>query len=294
MTDTTDTPSGIPTGSGVDLARVALRNARAAAKAQPRPKRRTGASASGRARTGGRDPLAFGDALARMVAERGWDTTTAAAATTSSVINQWPAIAPELAGKVDAVRFDSTTRTLYLLPATPAYRTQLTLHQREVIAKVNTVVGPDTVQHLEILLPAALTTARASHRPAAPSTPTTAPPTAGATGAARAVKTRADASAGYHQALAAHRDTWSPETKTDPKVLAAARRQIRDQAREPEEHFGDGRQAPEQLRAKAAAQQQVRSSSVSRARALQRLAAERSGLTTITPAAVPESLGNSA
>ncbi|MFJ8855658.1 DciA family protein [Streptomyces sp. NPDC102437] len=285
MTGTTDTPSGsgILTGSGVDLARVALRNARAAAKAQPRPKRRTGASASGRARTGGRDPLAFGDALARMVAERGWDTTAAAAATTSSVMNQWLVIAPELAGKVEAVRFDSTTRTLHLLPATPAYRAQLTLHQKQVIAKVNAVAGPDTVQHLQILLPAVLTTARASCGPNTPSTPTTAPPPAGAAGA---VKTRAEASAGYHQVLAAHRAAWTAEKKTDAKVLAAARRQIRDQAREPQERFGDGRQALEDLRTKAAAQARA-SSDASRARALQRLAAERAGLTTITPATAP-------
>ncbi|XXZ47620.1 hypothetical protein AAGT00_01355 [Streptomyces cavourensis] len=64
---------------------------------------------------------------------------------------------------------------------------------------------------------------------------------------------------------------------------AAAERQLR----EPEEHFADGRQALEELRAKAAAQQRVRPSDVSRARALQRLAAKRAGLATITPAAGP-------
>ncbi|MFG3532738.1 DciA family protein [Streptomyces sp. NPDC047917] len=271
MTDTT---------SGVDLARVALRAARAAAKAQPQAKRHTGASAPPRSRGAGRDPLSFGQAISKMVAERGWDTTAAAAATTSSILDQWPAIAPELVGKVDAIRFDAAARTLHLLPATPAYRTQLTLHQKQVIAKVNAVAGPDTVQHLEILLPAVLTTARASCGPNTPSTPTTAPPPAGA------VKTRADASAGYHQALSAHRDTWTPEKKTDPKVLAAARRQIRDQAREPQERFGDGRQALKGLRTKAAAQARA-SSDASRARALQRLAAERAGLTTITPATAP-------
>ncbi|MEU4180978.1 DciA family protein [Streptomyces sp. NPDC026589] len=56
-----------------------------------------------------------------------------------------------------AARFDATTRTLHLRPATPAYRTQLTLHQKQIIAKVNNMVGPDTVRQLEILRPAALT-----------------------------------------------------------------------------------------------------------------------------------------
>ncbi|MEV5194719.1 DciA family protein [Streptomyces clavifer] len=70
----------------------------------------------------------------------------------------WPAIAPELAGKVDAVDFDATTRTLHLRPATPAYRTELTFHQKRITAKVNNTVGPDTLQCVEILRPATLTT----------------------------------------------------------------------------------------------------------------------------------------
>lgn len=52
-----------------------------------------------------------------------------------------------------------------------------------------------------------------------------------------------------------------------------AERDLHDRLREPEEHFADGRQALEELRAKAAAQQQGRPSDVSRARALRRLAA---------------------
>ncbi|MFF8798149.1 hypothetical protein [Streptomyces globisporus] len=58
-----------------------------------------------------------------MVAERGWATPAAAATIAGSVIDQWPAIAPELAGKVEAVQFDAATGTLHLRPATPAYRT---------------------------------------------------------------------------------------------------------------------------------------------------------------------------
>ncbi|MGK3094596.1 hypothetical protein ACG93S_32760 [Streptomyces sp. WAC01490] len=50
-----------------------------------------------------------------------------------------------------------------------------------------------------------------------------------------------------------------------------------------------------ELRARAAAQQRVRASDVSRARALQRLAAERAELATITPAAAaPERLDRTA
>ncbi|MFF6859885.1 DciA family protein [Streptomyces bacillaris] len=204
-----------------------------------------------------------------MVAERGWATPAAAAATAGSIIDQWPAIAPELTGKVNAVHFDTSTRTLHLRPATPAYRTQLTLHQKQVIAKVNASVGPDTVRQLEILRPAVL---------ASPSPGDTRPPAAAAApqpSAAPRQPARKEAPEGYRAAIAAHRATWTRQQHTRPEIQAAADRQLRDRLREPEEHFADGRQALEELRAKAAAQ--------------------RAGLPTIAPtAAAPEQLDRTA
>ncbi|MFI9019190.1 hypothetical protein ACIGZI_34715 [Streptomyces griseus] len=96
---------------------------------------------------------------------------------------------------------------------------------------------------------------------------------------------RTDPPEGYREAIAAHRATWTRQQHTNPEIQAAAERQLRERLREPEEDFADGRQARAELRAKAVAQQQVRPSEVSRARALQRLAAERAGLATIAPAA---------
>lgn len=136
-------------GSGVDLARVALQAARAAAKTAPAPKRRTGAARPKRPRGDGRDPLPFAAAIERMMAERGWDM----AAKGGSIIDQWPTIAPELAGKVAAVKFDDETRTLHLRPVSPAYRLQLELHQRQIIDKVNATAGDGTVRTLKILAP---------------------------------------------------------------------------------------------------------------------------------------------
>lgn len=72
---------------------------------------------------------------------------------------------------------------------------------------------------------------------------------------------RRPAPAGYHEALAAHRAARPTKATTDSKVRAAAERQIRKQAREPEESFGDGRQALEEFRAKAAARQRAVTSS---------------------------------
>ncbi|WAE70641.1 DciA family protein (plasmid) [Streptomyces cavourensis] len=273
------------TPTGADLARIALQSARAAAKSAPQPKR-TRTTTTRPQRSGGRDPLPFADALSRMVAERGWATPAAAAATAGSVIDQWPAIAPELAGKVEAVQFDTATGTLHLRPATPAYRTQLTLHQKQITTKVNDTVGPGTVRRLEILRPAALTLPPDTRTPAPAAAPH--PPTA------PRQEARQEAPEGYREAVAAHRATWSGQQHTNPRIQAAAERQLRDRLREPEEHFADGRQALEELRAKAAAQQRVRPSDVSRARALQRLAAERAGLATITPAAAPQRLDRTA
>lgn len=188
--------------SGVDLARVALRAAQAAAKTAPQPKRRTGASAPRRVPgSGGREPLPFGTAISRMVAERGWDL----AATRGNILEQWPTIAPTLAANVAAVRYDLETRTLHLQPATPAHRTQLNLHQRAIIAKINQVVGPDSVQHLEILTSAALSSREY------PATRVSATTTARSAAPEPPIKTRSDASAGYRKVLAAHRATWPPK-----------------------------------------------------------------------------------
>ncbi|MFW3470116.1 hypothetical protein ACN24M_01255 [Streptomyces microflavus] len=91
---------------------------------------------------------------------------------------------------------------------------------------------------------------------------------------------------GYREARAAHRAAWSTTRQhTTSAIQEAAERQLRDRLREAEERFADGRRAIEELRARASAQERVRPSDASRARALQRLAAERAGLAVIAPAA---------
>ncbi|MFD5694381.1 DciA family protein [Streptomyces rubiginosohelvolus] len=147
MTDTA--PAAV---SGVDLARVALRAALAAAKSAPRQRpRRTGAAPSRQARPGGREPIALGAAVSRMIAEHGLQTGAAGGQARRTVLSQWDTIAPELKGRVQAVRYDDATRTLYLRPCSPAYRTQLVLHQKEIVARVNPAVGSGTVSLPEML-----------------------------------------------------------------------------------------------------------------------------------------------
>ncbi|MFE1545528.1 hypothetical protein ACFW61_34430 [Streptomyces microflavus] len=156
----------------------------------------------------------------------------------------------------------------------------------------HTRVGPGTVRHLEILRPAALaskhhTQPSGARTPALAATPQPA--------AAPGDRVRQETPEGYREAIAAQRATRTKPQHTRPEIQAAVERQLCERLREPEDHFADGRQALAELRAKAAAQQQVRPSDVSRARALQRLADERAGLATIAPAAAaPERLDRTA
>ncbi|MEV7253726.1 DUF721 domain-containing protein [Streptomyces cyaneofuscatus] len=173
-----------------------------------------------------------------------------------------------------AVAFHPETGQLDLLPESPAYPTQLRLISARIITAAYATTG--TVRTTRVLPPGTVP----SDQPALPASPSPAP--AAPQAPAKAPETPTD---GYREALAAHRTTWNITCQhTRPEIQAAAERQLRERLREPEEHFADGRQALAELRAKAAAQQQVRPSGVSRARALQRLAAERAGLATIAPA----------
>ncbi|WP_413098209.1 hypothetical protein [Streptomyces sp. Inha503] len=66
------------------------------------------------------------------------------------------------------------------------------------------------------------------------------------------VHTREAASPGYQQALAAHQAS-RPERVLDPRTAAAIEQQnVASSLREPEEAFGEGQAAVEELRAKAA------------------------------------------
>ncbi|WP_331763433.1 DciA family protein [Streptomyces anulatus] len=266
MTETTSTS----TTSGVDLARVALRNARAAAKTAPQKTRRTGAAPSRRARSGGREPQTLGTAINRMMAERGLEAGAAAGSVRRTVLSQWQHVAPELAGKVQAVRYDDATRTLHLRPCSPAYRTQLTLHQRQIVARVNAAAGPGTVACLEILPPSVPDTqGRPTHDPGLQPAPAPAArPTPDHPAGPRAKDP------GYLAALTAHRQTWSGSRETDPAVRATMERQIRDRLREPEQRFSEGHRARGERQAALDAAARSSSSDAARARALKKLADE--------------------
>ncbi|MCQ8772076.1 DciA family protein [Streptomyces telluris] len=159
--------------SGVDLARVALHQAREAAKARGeggtrRTKRRPRAAA---ARRDGREPTGFAAVLAGLMAERAWDIPAAG----GSVLDQWPAItatvSPNLAAHVQAVAFHTGSGQLDLRPDTPAYGTQLRLLNARIVAAANDVAGTQAVRSIRVLaIGAASQEHRAESAPAAPAT----------------------------------------------------------------------------------------------------------------------------
>ncbi|MFJ8762871.1 DciA family protein [Streptomyces cyaneofuscatus] len=224
-----------------------------------------------------REPSGFAAVLQTLMADRAWELPAAG----GTVLERWPdiaaTIAPQLPDHVRAVTFHPETGQLDLLPESPAYATQLRLISTRIITEANATTGTGTVRTIRVL-PPGTTPADQPARPASPSPAPTAPHTP-----TKAPQTPTD---GYRETIAAHRTTWTTTRQhTNPEIQAAAERQLRERLREPEEHFANGHQALAELQARAAAQQRVRPSDVSRARALQRIAAERAGLATITPAA---------
>ncbi|MEU5971958.1 DUF721 domain-containing protein [Streptomyces globisporus] len=273
--------------SGVDLARQALLAAREAARkngaTSKKPKRRTTTVV----RRDGREPLGLGSAIGMMMTERGMATPAAGGSVLADFDTILAAVVPELAGRVSVVTFDAETGRLDVVPDLQAAATQLRWSAPKLVAAVNEKVPGANVRALHVLAPG----------PVKADPATAAAEVAPQRSGPAAPMQRVDPSEGYREAIAVHRATWTTTRQhTRPDVQAAAERQLRERLREPEEHFADGRQALEELRAKAAAQQRVRPSDTSRARALQRLAAERAGLTTLNPtvAVVPQRLDRTA
>ncbi|MEU2505896.1 DciA family protein [Streptomyces sp. NPDC007863] len=149
--------SAAPEPSGVDLARVALRaakeqaRARGAAAQQKKQARRGGGLRSG-ARADGRDPMALGAAINRLLAERGWETPAAV----GGVMGRWPQIVGEdLAKHCVPVRYEEEpdARVLTVQCDSTAWATQLRLLAPTLVARLNEDLGHGTVRLIKVLGP---------------------------------------------------------------------------------------------------------------------------------------------
>ncbi|MHA4813851.1 DUF721 domain-containing protein [Streptomyces aculeolatus] len=144
-----------PEPSGVDLARVALRAARAEARArgaaaqQRRQARRGGGLRSG-ARADGRDPLPLGAAVSRLITERGWE----APAAVGGVMGRWPQlVGPEVAQHCAPERYDEQERVLVVACDSTAWATQLRLLAPQLVARLNEELGHGTVKLIKVVGP---------------------------------------------------------------------------------------------------------------------------------------------
>ncbi|MER6371749.1 DciA family protein [Streptomyces mirabilis] len=142
-----------PEHSGVDLARVALRAAKEQARArgdaaQQKKQARRGGLRSG-ARADGRDPMALGAAINRLLTERGWETPAAV----GGVMGRWPQIVGEdLAKHCVPLKYDDdpAERVLTVQCDSTAWATQLRLLAPQVVARLNQDLGHGTVRLIKV------------------------------------------------------------------------------------------------------------------------------------------------
>ena len=157
--DGDDVPRGTPDPSpqlrGPDLVRAALASARAAARAKGvspgSPRSRSVRRDPQRSGSGpdARDPVRFGDMISRLVAERGWQDTTAAA----SVLANWERlVGPEIADHCRPASLHDGE--LVLVAESSAWATQLRLMTRTMTTRLTERVGAGVVTSIVVRGPA--------------------------------------------------------------------------------------------------------------------------------------------
>ncbi|MFI1568341.1 DciA family protein [Streptomyces sp. NPDC020490] len=196
--------------SGVDLARVALRAAMEAARANGGgQKARAKPRIVRTVRRDGREPMGLGAAIGALVTERAWELPAAGA----TLRERWAAIAPELAGHVAAVSYDPDSGQLTVCPESAAWATKARLEQTRIIAAANQSAGRTVVRTLRILAPGTVPLPEPADADPEPAAAPAGPP-----------RTRETASDGYRRALAAHQEA-APPSRVDPHIAEAVERQ---------------------------------------------------------------------
>ncbi|WP_018547633.1 DUF721 domain-containing protein [Streptomyces sp. LaPpAH-108] len=152
----TEQPAGdggkrAPEPTGVDLARVALRAAKEQARArgdEARQKKqaRRGGLRSG-ARSDGRDPMALGAAINRLINERGWE----APAAVGGVMNRWPQIVGEaIALHCKPEKFDEETHELTVRCDSTVWATEIRMRASQLVARINEDLGHGSIRMIKV------------------------------------------------------------------------------------------------------------------------------------------------
>ncbi|WP_405676346.1 DUF721 domain-containing protein [Streptomyces sp. NBC_00868] len=178
---------------------------------------------------------------------------------------------PELAGRVQAVKFDADTGRLDVIPDAPAVGTKLRWSAPKLIATVNETVATVDVRALQVLAPAPMKAGPTTVAAAAPAPQPTAP---------AAPVERPTPPDGYRLAIEAHRQA-ARTSRVDPHIAeaverqTAAMRELFSRAFPEPDVVADDAPAPiEQVRL-----QRCRQAAATEAAALRRARAERAGAT---------------
>ncbi|WP_051816703.1 DciA family protein [Kitasatospora sp. NRRL B-11411] len=206
--------------TGIDLARLALRRARAdAAKRSSSVVKAKAAGGPTAPRRGRADPVGLGAALSDLMVQHAWQEPLAG----GGVLDLWPAAVGDLANHVTAVTFDHQTGRLDVRADSPAYATHVRTLAPALVATLNQANGETILRSIRVL---------GSHR--APAATEARPATRNDAPAPEAkIKTREDASPGYLRALA-QLQASRPSAPADSRTTPAVDRRIRSLARGPE------------------------------------------------------------
>lgn len=143
-------PTPIAPGSGPDLVRAALARAKAASRAKgTAPGRRKVVPIRSGSGADGRDPMLFGAAIRRLVADRGWEDTTTAA----GVLANWEqVVGSEIADHCQPVSL--VEGELVLVAESTAWATQLRLLTKTLLARVREAAGEGVATKVVVRGPA--------------------------------------------------------------------------------------------------------------------------------------------
>ncbi|MCG6497034.1 DciA family protein [Kitasatospora sp. A2-31] len=207
--------------SGIDLARLALRRARAdAAKRGDSVVKAKAAGGPTAPRRGRADPVGLGAALSDLMVQHAWQEPL----TGGGLLDLWPAAVGELASHVTAVSFDHQTGRLDVRADSPAYATHVRTLAPALVATLNQANGETILRSIRVL---------GTHRASAAAEARPAAARAAAPAPEAKIKTREDASPGYLRALA-QLQASRPSAPADSRTSPAVDRRIRSLARGPE------------------------------------------------------------
>lgn len=132
--------------TGADLARIALRQAKEAARARGNAPRKIKRNSFRHARGDGRDPVPLLGVVKQLVVDRGWEGGTDG----GDLVARWKGILGPRADHWQAKKYDEETGTLTVLCSSDGWATSLRLAARKLVGEVNEALGKPTLKQIVV------------------------------------------------------------------------------------------------------------------------------------------------